>query len=115
MLFRSGANGAVNAVLNADIVTNNLTLGGANVINWINAAFSKANVPAGLANTDGTVFNGNLRVSSTISVPLWYENDSNVTSNATLTSGRNAMMAGPITLDANVTITIPSGSTLAVV
>ena len=163
--FTPGANGVVNAVLNADLYTSNLTLGGANAINWIsagyntanaaynaannvnlsapyntanaayntanaaynaannssvgpayntaNAAFAKAN--NALANTDGTVFNGNLRVSSTISVPLWYENDSNITSNATLTSGRNAMMAGPITLDANVTITIPSGSTLAVV
>ena len=41
--FTPGANGVVNAVLNADLVTSNLTLGGANAINWINAAYTAAN------------------------------------------------------------------------
>ena len=37
------ANGVVNAVLNADLYTSNLILGGANAINWITAAYAKAN------------------------------------------------------------------------
>ena len=43
--FTPYANGVTNAVLNADLYTSNLSLGGANAINWITAAFAKANVP----------------------------------------------------------------------
>ena len=48
------ANGVVNAVLNADLYTSNLSLGGANAINWINAAFTKANTSIGGANVGQT-------------------------------------------------------------
>ena len=41
--FTPGANGVTNAVLNADLYTSNLSLGGANAINWITAAYAKAN------------------------------------------------------------------------
>ena len=41
---------------------------------------------------------------------VFYENDQTVTTNYTITSGKNAMSAGPITLDPGVTVTIPSGS-----
>ena len=41
---------------------------------------------------------------------VFYENDQNVTTNYTITTGKNAMSAGPITLDPGVTVTIPSGS-----
>ena len=41
--FTPGANGVTNAVLNADLYTSNLILGGANAINWITAAYAKAN------------------------------------------------------------------------
>ena len=78
-----------------------------------NAAFTKAN--NALANTTDTVFGGNLRVSQTVSVPVFFENDVNITSNISVTAGRNAMTAGPITLDANVTIEVPAGSTWTVV
>lgn len=37
------ANGMINAVLNANFITSNLTLGGANAINWISAAYNTAN------------------------------------------------------------------------
>jgi len=46
---------------------------------------------------------------------IFYENDTNVTSSYTITSGKNAMSAGPITLNSGVVVTIPSGSVWTVV
>lgn len=42
------ANGVVNAALNADLITSNLNLGGANAITWINSLYPYAN---GVANS----------------------------------------------------------------
>jgi hypothetical protein len=41
---------------------------------------------------------------------VFYENDQNVTANYTITSGKNAMSTGPITIDSGVSVTVPSGS-----
>lgn len=46
---------------------------------------------------------------------VFYENDQSVTSNYTITSGRNAMSAGPIAIVAGVTVTVPAGSTWVIV
>ena len=46
---------------------------------------------------------------------VFYENDTNVTSDYTVTSGKNAMSAGPVTVDNGVTVTVPVGSTWTVV
>ena len=46
---------------------------------------------------------------------VFYENDISVAQNYTITSGKNAMSAGPITLAGSVVVTIPSGSTWTVV
>lgn len=46
---------------------------------------------------------------------IFYENDQLVTSNYTITSGKNAMSAGPVEIDTGVTVTVPSGSTWTVV
>lgn len=46
---------------------------------------------------------------------VFYENDTNVTSNYTITTGRNAMSAGPITVDSGVVVTVPSGSVYTIV
>jgi hypothetical protein len=43
--------------------------------------------------------------------PFVYENDITVTANYTLTSGKNGISAGPITIDSGATITVPDGST----
>lgn len=40
-----------------------------------------------------------------------YENSKTITANYTITSGKNAMSAGPITINAGVTVTVPAGST----
>jgi hypothetical protein len=46
---------------------------------------------------------------------VFVENDINVTSNYTITSGKNAMSAGPITIATGVTVTIPTGSVWTIV
>jgi hypothetical protein len=44
-----------------------------------------------------------------------YEVSQTISSNYTITSGTNGLSAGPITVDAGVTVTIPSGSTWTIV
>jgi len=46
---------------------------------------------------------------------VFYENDQNVTSDYTITSGKNAMSAGPITIASGTTVTIPTGSVWTIV
>ena len=46
---------------------------------------------------------------------IFYENDSIISSSYTITTGKNAMSAGPITMADGVTVTIPDGSTWTVV
>ena len=46
---------------------------------------------------------------------VFYENSANVTVNNTITAGKNAMTAGPITIDTGVTVTVPSGSVWTIV
>ena len=46
---------------------------------------------------------------------LFYENDIAMTTNYTITSGKNAMSAGPITVNSGVTLTVPAGSTYTIV
>jgi hypothetical protein len=41
---------------------------------------------------------------------VFYENSTTVTANYTITSGKNAMSTGPITINSGATVTIPSGS-----
>ena len=46
---------------------------------------------------------------------VFFENDQAVTTDYTITSGKNAMSAGMITINNGVTVTVPSGSTWVVV
>ena len=46
---------------------------------------------------------------------IFWENGQNVTTDYTITDGKNAMSAGPITIDAAVTVTVGSGETWTVV
>lgn len=41
---------------------------------------------------------------------VFIENDQTVTTNYTITAGRNAMTTGPITINSGITVTVPSGS-----
>jgi hypothetical protein len=47
--------------------------------------------------------------------PVFYENDTNVTADYTITTGRNAGSFGPITVDSGITVTVPSGSVWTIV
>jgi hypothetical protein len=46
---------------------------------------------------------------------VFYENGQTVTSNYTLTTSKNAVSAGPITINSGVTVTIPSGQSWVIV
>jgi hypothetical protein len=46
---------------------------------------------------------------------IFWENDQTVTGSYTITTGQNAMTAGPVAIDSGVTVTVPSGSTWTVV
>ena len=46
---------------------------------------------------------------------IFFENDITVTNDYTITTGKNAMSAGPLTINAGVTITIPAGSDWTIV
>ena len=49
------------------------------------------------------------------SAEIFYENGQSVTTNYTITNGKNAMSAGPITINSGVTVTVGSGETLTIV
>ena len=72
-------------------------------------------------NTTSTAFEGYngsawgaLGGGNTTSNGLW-ENNATISSNYTITSGNNALSAGPLTINSGVTVTVPSGSTWVVV
>ena len=46
---------------------------------------------------------------------IFYENSQTVTTNYTISTNKNAMTAGPVTINAGVTVTVPSGSSWVVV
>lgn len=46
---------------------------------------------------------------------VFFENDIQVTADYTITSGKNAVTAGPITIADGVTVEVPAGSTWTVV
>jgi hypothetical protein len=46
---------------------------------------------------------------------IFYENDQTVTNNYTISTNKNAMTAGPVTINSGVTVTVPTGSTWVIV
>jgi hypothetical protein len=46
---------------------------------------------------------------------VFYENGQNVTTDYTLSTNKNAMSAGPITIDSGITVTVPDGSNWSIV
>lgn len=82
------------------------TVNPATAFNIANAAFAKAN--AAIANTSGTVFQGDLNFTgrTTLFLTPFYRNTPNVTSDYTIGTDYNEMSVGPITLGANVTVNV---------
>jgi hypothetical protein len=102
------------------------------------SATGSAKIPAGTtAERDVSPVYGAQRANSTLNQQEWWngsawvpmgggatgapgnnvfvENDTNVTGDYTITSGKNAMSAGPITINNGVTVTIPNGSVWSIV
>lgn len=46
---------------------------------------------------------------------IFFENDQVITTSYTLTTNKNAMTAGPVTINDGVTVTVPSGSTWTII
>lgn len=86
---------------NVSQLTNNMnyTVAGSNI--------SQFNNDAGYLTQAGATGGGSDRV--------FWENDTVVTTNYTITSGKNAMSAGPISINNGVTVTVPNGSVWTVV
>jgi len=61
---------------------------------------------------DGSSLTG---VASTVADGCIYENSQTISNNYTITTNKNALSAGPITIANGVTLTIPSGSTYTIV
>jgi hypothetical protein len=54
-------------------------------------------------------------VSTELQGEVFWENGTTVTADYTITTNKNAMSAGPITINDGVTVTVPTGSTWTVV
>lgn len=63
----------------------------------------------------GLIANGPYGATGGAGNAVFFENDQTVTSDYTLTEGKNAMTAGPIVINTGVTVTIPTGATWSVV
>lgn len=71
--------------------------------------------PFGSAGADGADGVGGGGATGGGTDAVFYENDTTVTTNYTITAGKNAMTAGPVTINSGVVVTVPSGSSWVVV
>ena len=118
------------ALLDVVTLTTNQTITGQKTFNWIKLPVgTTATRPTGQTglirfNTDRNQFEGynNTTWSGIGDQPVgggtnrvFFENDIVMNANYTITSGKNAMSAGPITVNPGVTLTVPAGSTYTIV
>ena len=76
------------------------------------------NVSGGTITGDGSGLTGlpaGAPVGGASTNTVFFENDNSVDVSYTITSGKNALAAGPIAIKAGVTVTVPSGSFLTIV
>ena len=105
-------------VTNNNQITNGASYVTSSVINSLNASnLSSGTVPdARFPSTLPAVSGANLtNIAATVASGCIYENSQTISSNYSITSGKNAMSAGPITVASGVTVTVTSGSTWTVV
>ena len=86
------------ALSSSATVSNEITLG--------NSSITKLRIP-------GMSFE--ISASAVTQGGAFYENNTTVSADYTITNGRNAMAAGPITISSGVTVTVGSGETLTIV
>jgi hypothetical protein len=118
------------ALLDVVTISGNQTITGQKTFNWIKLPVgTTATRPTGQTglvrfNTDRNQFEGynNTTWSGIGDQPVgggtnrvFFENDIAMTANYTITSGKNAMSTGPITVNPGVVLTVPSGSVYTIV
>ena len=107
-----GVNTAGN--LNTTGTSGGFTAGSASNLN--SGTLPDARFPSTLPAVDGSNLTGiSAGATGGGSDEIFYENGQNVTTDYTITNGKNAMSAGPITIDSGVTVTVGSGETLTIV
>ena len=115
----TGSNNTVignDAAASSSTVSNEITLGNTSI-----TSFRIPGLQSGASNGQVLTYNstdGDLEladVSATVANDCIYENSQTISSNYTISTNKNAMSAGPITVNASVTVTIPSGSTYTIV
>ena len=80
--------------------------------NLTSGTIPDARFPSALPALDGSNLTG---LASTVADGCIYENSQTISNNYTITTNKNAMSAGPITVASGATLTIPSGSTYTIV
>lgn len=89
-----------------------------NASNLASGTVGTARLASGTANSS-TFLRGDSTwatvASSNITALGLYENSNTIAANYTIANGNNAMSAGPITVNAGATVTVPSGSTWTIV
>ena len=84
----------------------------------INVSGGGINVSGGTITGDGSGLTGlpaGAPVGGASTNTVFFENDNSVDVSYTISSGKNAMAAGPIAIKSGVTVTVPSGSFLTIV
>ena len=80
--------------------------------NLTSGTIPDARFPSTLPAVSGANLTG---VATTVADGCIYENSQTISNNYTITTNKNAMSAGPITIASGTTLTIPSGSTYTIV
>lgn len=99
--------GAVPSAYNGEYA---ITVTGANTF-----TYTMTTTPAGSATTLGSYVYGlwgaiSGGATGGLNNDIFYENSQTITNNYTITSGKNAMSTGAVTINSGVTVTVPSGS-----
>ncbi|RPF78662.1 MAG: hypothetical protein CBC65_010235 [Rhodothermaceae bacterium TMED105] len=108
--------GALPAISGASLTALPATLPASSAANLTN--IPAANITGTLPAIDGSNLTGIAAGGGATgggSDQVFYENGQTVTTNYTITNGKNAMSAGPITINSSVTVTVGSGETWTVV
>jgi len=107
--------GSANISLNNNAITNGagyITGSSLNASNLSSGTIPDARFPSTLPAVSGANLTN---ISATVAGGAVYENAQSITSNYTVTNGKNAMSAGPIEIASGVTVTIGSGETYTIV
>ena len=109
-------------VTNNNQISNGAGYVTSSVINSLNASnlssgtIPDARFPSTLPAVDGSNLTGiSAGATGGGSDEIFYENGQTVTTNYTITNGKNAMSAGPITINSGLTVPVVSGETLTIV